>query len=203
MGAINAIDTEALDNNHFKSGDKMMVYHPTTWEKLHEFVVDADTTVSDTSISVTSDTPDGDIPVGAILEHNSKEVVESETIRTENLVYLGATWSKTVYLTESDFASSIYTLNGTEGITLVNISGGGTYYVDLPLKANSEKNGCGLDLIVKNLAGTVNLRVPAGDSGVYIKTTQGNTSTSLSITSGDSIRVVYDVANQHWQKITI
>jgi hypothetical protein len=106
-------------------------------------------------------------------------------------------------LTESDFASSIYTLNGTEGITLVNISGGGTYYVDLPLKANSEKNGCGLDLIVKNLAGTVNLRVPAGDSGVYIKTTQGSTSTSLSITSGDSIRVVYDVANQHWQKITI
>jgi hypothetical protein len=203
MGAINAIDTEALDNNHFKSGDKMMVYHPTTWEKLHEFVVDADTTVSDTSISVTSDTPDGDIPVGAILEHNSKEVVESETIRTENLVYLGATWSKTVYLTESDFASSIYTLDGTEGITLVNISGGGSYYVDLPLVADAERNGCGLDLIVKHLAGSFEVRVPAGDSGVYIKTTQSSTSTSLAVTGGDSLRVVYDVTNGHWQKITI
>jgi hypothetical protein len=203
MGAINAIDTEALDNNNFRSGDSMLVYHPTTWEKLHEFVVDADTTISDTSISVVSDTPDGDIPVGAVLEHNSKEVVESETIRTVNLVNLGASWSKTVYLTESDFASSIYTLDGTEGITLVNISGGGSYYVDLPLVADAERNGCGLDLIVKHLAGSFEVRVPAGDSGVYIKTTQSSTSTSLAVTGGDSLRVVYDVTNGHWQKITI
>ena len=200
---MDAVETESLDNNHFRSGDALMVYHPDSRELLHEFVVDADTTVTDTSISITADNPDYDIPLGAVLEHNAKEVVESTNVRSDNFVFLGASWSKTVYLTESDFASSIYTLNGTEGITLVNISGGGTYYVDLPLKANSEKNGCGLDLIVKNLAGTVNLRVQAGDSGVYIKTTQGSTSTSLSITSGDSIRVVYDVANQHWQKITI
>jgi hypothetical protein len=165
--------------------------------------VDADTTISDTSISVVSDTPDGDIPVGAVLEHNSKEVVESETIRTVNLVNLGASWSKTVYLTESDFASSVYTLNGTEGITLVNISGGGLYYVDLPLVANSEKNGCGLDLIVKHLAGSFEVRVPAGDSGVYIKTTQGSTLTSYAVTGGASLRVVYDVENGHWQRISI
>jgi hypothetical protein len=119
MTAITAIDVDALDNKLFRSGDSMQVYHPTRGELLDTFVVASDTTVSDTTIDIVGATTTSDIPVGALLEHDSKEVVASTKVRAEQFVQLGANFRKALFLVAGD-----YTV------------GGGFYYYFLDNTAN-------------------------------------------------------------------
>lgn len=198
---VDAIDVDALDNKHFRNGDSLMVYHPDTRELLQQFVVAADTTVTDTSISVTADYPDYSIPTGALLEHDSKEVVESTNVRSDNFVNLGATWSKVLSIDETDFTTDTYQLDGTNSLVICDVDLTYSYYVDLPLAADSIKNGCGFEVVIKCTDGSLFARVNTSDSGVYIKTSVTSTLTTYSITPGSSLRLVFD--GSHWQRISI
>jgi hypothetical protein len=64
------VETDALDTEHFRSGDTLMVYHPKTDELLYEMLISSDTAVNDTSIDVDEIELTVGMPDGVRLEHN-------------------------------------------------------------------------------------------------------------------------------------
>ena len=81
--SITSISIESAAEERIKEGDTIQLIDAGSQSVLQEFEVSDDVILGDTSISVDGVTLDNEILAGALIQHNPKEVVESNLMRSE------------------------------------------------------------------------------------------------------------------------
>lgn len=203
QGAVNAFDVDALDNDLFRQGDSMQVYHPTKAELLDTFVVDSDTTISDTTIDVVSKDAASEIPFGALLEHDPKEVVASNMVRAKKFVQFGAIYRKALFLVAGDYSVGggfyYYNLDNTANLVLVDLSADlvNTYRTYLPEISTCFQNGQSIVVTIKGRNGSHAIFPHPDDTAAGANIITTSAVSSLNVSGGNQRSFITDGTDWH------